>query len=1006
MIHLIQLSLRSILLAATVFTYSFAVQAQQSWTSLGNLPSADLQIDIDACGRLWAHTPHHFYVSEDLGATWQEVQETISPEIELSDFRVSEAGPLIGYTMHARYGYANLNQLPCGARIALPDVLAQPGVNGDSLLSNPSQAARQNSNYLSPFPPVAVVDDQVLIYTFREAARQSPAQFGLAAMGAVRSPYYQSGITPTQPLGFVFLATQTGDSLAYTNMPRSSYVFEGIDTFKITAPQGLDSVLYASRAATTRTDTSVIVYRKRTISDSLFIANFYWQTQTWEETQSIFATGEIQVLPKGYEALLIRSDQGYHYSAKRGSEALRDLTIAAQEGQMVGYVPQEDGVLLVDDGQYYVANTSGMRAIAHRLGDAVEALFIGDSEVVGFDGSAWYAMSPTAPAVQLDVTNGYDFSTISSGNITYTQTITPAGLVFLARASTAADTLFRAPITNGKWRVQGDTQTPVITQGSTNFALINGEAVRLSGFRQNSTLALRGMDTLYLSNTGETTLRKGNGEVFDFPAPDRQNPSFRSVYAAENGFVLCLGWEDNGPRLRQTTLYGIDPNNPAIPEIITRLTGEQRYAVIADQLLSFRSDFVTDPVTAADYSSGRTATGMQIAIPTQANVSFGAVRISDSGFSFYTNDLRKAQGAVALDFTSNQLAVAGIGGVYIRDAACLFSPVRSSVECLAQGETLQWNGLTIDESGTYTTQLQIAGCVQDSSIEVVASGNFQFPSYCLGRGGDTYFFGQEALRPGTYTSTQMVNGCPRTYSIEAFGSYFTVGETPVCIDTNEVYDWNGMLLTERGTYYQNRPDTLGCMIPYAIQIQQRNYNLMMFDTICQGETYWFDNEEIQFDLAGDYQNLAVVTNLCRDTLRQNLTVLPGDTLRVDTLVTIGEDLFGTMISANGQVVLVPNTDVCTYTAYTATVVSSIEDQPDADKLSLSPNPASEEVVLRYPRGFATAQDVRLMDAAGRILHSTVWPAGQLSLTLEVASLPAGVYVIWVGEYGVERVVVQ
>ena len=64
---------------------------------------------------------------------------------------------------------------------------------------------------------------------------------------------------------------------------------------------------------------------------------------------------------------------------------------------------------------------------------------------------------------------------------------------------------------------------------------------------------------------------------------------------------------------------------------------------------------------------------------------------------------------------------------------------------------------------------------------------------------------------------------------------------------------------------------------------------------------------------------------------------------------------------------------------------------DASPFTISPNPASDYLVLTAPDGIVKDMNVELWDLAGRLLKSV--PMGESSLRLDISDIPVGIYMV-------------
>ncbi|MEY2830334.1 MAG: hypothetical protein RIQ33_2192 [Bacteroidota bacterium] len=195
-------------------------------------------------------------------------------------------------------------------------------------------------------------------------------------------------------------------------------------------------------------------------------------------------------------------------------------------------------------------------------------------------------------------------------------------------------------------------------------------------------------------------------------------------------------------------------------------------------------------------------------------------------------------------------------------------------QSICAGNTVQFNGNTLNSSGSYLdTLVNYLGC--DSFITFALTvnpiSNFSY-NYYLCSGNSYIFNGNNITTTGIYYDTlQNQYGCDSFVTLHFFTvspSYFTNNQT-ICV--NHPYLFNGTNLTIGGTYYDTLVSYVGCdsfitlnLIVHPIS----TYNHAQ--TICSNQTYLFNNQlrnttGIYFDTLQNYLG-------CDSFITLNLTV--------------------------------------------------------------------------------------------------------------------------------------
>ena len=269
---------------------------------------------------------------------------------------------------------------------------------------------------------------------------------------------------------------------------------------------------------------------------------------------------------------------------------------------------------------------------------------------------------------------------------------------------------------------------------------------------------------------------------------------------------------------------------------------------------------------------------------------------------------------------------------------------------------------------------------------------FQLQNTCLFGGPTTLRFeGEPIFRAGTYyAEVTAPDGCPQVYELDVFGEY--VSSDTACINEGESYTWLGSTYDSPDRYQVLEPGADGCSDRYELLL---SYNRVRQETrsTCTNDSIYIYNQRYAYDTSGTYTRVDTgLTQLgCRYEQTSTIEVTDRDTVRRDTIINIGELLFGEQVQAVGQQVTVRDSlDACARTVWTVRMPSGVAERATAT-LSLVPNPATTSTMLRYDDGVAGHQVVVRSLLGQELWRSTQQPR----LTLDVSNYPAGVYTVQV-----------
>ncbi|GEM_PF-2545357 len=207
------------------------------------------------------------------------------------------------------------------------------------------------------------------------------------------------------------------------------------------------------------------------------------------------------------------------------------------------------------------------------------------------------------------------------------------------------------------------------------------------------------------------------------------------------------------------------------------------------------------------------------------------------------------------------------------------NPVRfldstSATTTICQGESINFNNLTLTESGIYRDTLKnVFGgdSISILNLDVLATSAMTLnETICQ---GDTYLFGGDALtQAGTYTTvSQSLNGCDSTTTLELtiLDTLQTILDRTIC--QGDSFEFKGQSLIAAGTYRDTLMAANGCNQYVVLNLTVNDTLQSVIDrTICQGDMFGFNEQTLM--AAGTYRDTLMAANGCNQYIVLNLSV--------------------------------------------------------------------------------------------------------------------------------------
>lgn len=218
-------------------------------------------------------------------------------------------------------------------------------------------------------------------------------------------------------------------------------------------------------------------------------------------------------------------------------------------------------------------------------------------------------------------------------------------------------------------------------------------------------------------------------------------------------------------------------------------------------------------------------------------------------------------------------------------------PLESSLEAtICGGDTYDFNGETLTESGIYTNLLSNQnGC--DSIITLtltVLEPSITLLEESICNGASYTFDGEELTEAGAYTAIYSnALGCDSVVILNLSVMPFLESAFEISICEGDSYDFHGDTLTESGVYTTILTTLNGCDSTVTLTLQTIEPSLLLLEeNICNGQSYPFNGEDLTE--TGAYTAVYTQANGCDSIVVLNLTVLPTSGTTTEATICPGE----------------------------------------------------------------------------------------------------------------------
>ena len=360
---------------------------------------------------------------------------------------------------------------------------------------------------------------------------------------------------------------------------------------------------------------------------------------------------------------------------------------------------------------------------------------------------------------------------------------------------------------------------------------------------------------------------------------------------------------------------------------------------------------------------------------------------------------------------------------------------------ICQGQTYDFNGQTLTQSGIYTTILtSVEGCDSLLTLDLTvlpALNEYLTAEICYGQSYN-FIDDFELTESATYTEVlTSVDGCDSIVTLELTVLPPVEEETiKAIICGGGGYEFYGQLYKESGTYTMSAYNSQGCVVIYTLELTVLpEFTTDLDIIICEGESYIFPGSDTELTSSGIYTEVFTSSTGCDSIVYLSLIVEPvaveeikvtieaGDSYLLpdgSAEVTTSGEYLVTLTSSKGcDSIVVVDLRVLPYPEpVPAPLEVELTDDlnggkgnllpgiypppqyrnrnqagpsPDEVSLAVYPNPCRDQLTVEaYGSELPQAATLQLFDGKGRAvpLRANGHPG---RVTVDVSQIPAGLY---------------
>ncbi len=233
------------------------------------------------------------------------------------------------------------------------------------------------------------------------------------------------------------------------------------------------------------------------------------------------------------------------------------------------------------------------------------------------------------------------------------------------------------------------------------------------------------------------------------------------------------------------------------------------------------------------------------------------------------------------------------------------SPLQGAISrTICAGSSYSFNSMTLTQSGAYRDTLQNAnGCDSILTLNLTVSSPLQGSIARTICAGTSYTFnGMTLTQSGAYRDTlQNANGCDSILTLNLIVSAPLQGSIARTICAGTSYTFNGITLTQSGAYRDTLQNANGCDSILTLNLTVSPVlQGSITRTVCAGGSYAFNG--MTLTQSGTYRDTLQNATGCDSILILSLTVLPQLSSQQSTVICNGSSVTfnGQTITAAGQ----------------------------------------------------------------------------------------------------------
>lgn len=212
-------------------------------------------------------------------------------------------------------------------------------------------------------------------------------------------------------------------------------------------------------------------------------------------------------------------------------------------------------------------------------------------------------------------------------------------------------------------------------------------------------------------------------------------------------------------------------------------------------------------------------------------------------------------------YTESGIYTEGVGGsngcydkIYELNLTISNTVGKKEYKTICRGDNYYWNGKTYTNSGTfYDRKKDSSGCETIDTLILTVNDSYHFYELDTICEGETHTWHNNLYtQSGSYVASYQTKlGCDSIYHLDlkVANKYLFPTEAYLC--EGKAYKWRGNTYKEAGIYTDSLVSSMGCDSIYQLTLlNSESYHIEEFDTICEGETYYWHGQN--FITTGTY----------------------------------------------------------------------------------------------------------------------------------------------------------